>query len=172
MALIFPSEMKDFLKTLEPGALFFDVIEDEYSNKYPAFIFKEEKEIINSIKAPISFKTVIIAEEVLNVLISDVMIQFLDVKDNIYETIINLKNPHGQSFLDELSIKDYFHLCLFDEDLNQRWIKVPNNIKKEAIRLSFLSKEWLDWSTDDFFMAKERFFNNHKSLKELFETHM
>lgn len=102
-----PERIKEGLKLIPPGFMFFDFKKEKNQtddNSCVTFIIKDELSRLKKLKPIVNFEMITVVMDIDNILLIDVMVQFDDIKDTLYECNINAKDEDwGKIALNQLS---------------------------------------------------------------------
>lgn len=164
-----PDKIREGLELIPPGYVFFDFMkEDGKSDEEACFtiIVKEEQNRLKKLKPVVNIQMVTVGIDIDDIFFIDVMFQFSDITDTLYEFNINAKDEDwGKLALDKLASQNRLYIAFYNENNEfYRNIMVTNNQKKEFLKFQMRLSEWLPWNDEQFNQAKENFLKAYPDI--------
>jgi hypothetical protein len=171
-----PERVKEGLEQIPPGFVFFDFLKEEGQSDEEAclaLIIKDEQHRLNRLKPVVSVQLVTVGMDIDSIFLIDVMIQFSDMEDTLYEFHINAKdNDWGRLALDRLASQNKLYITFYNEKNEpHRNIVVTNTQRKDFIKFKMRLSEWLQWSDEQFNEAKEKFLKTYPDVYKLWNKY-
>lgn len=171
-----PESLDFVIKLMSPGYMIYTLTKNR--NKLEdgdifTLIVKDETFRLNMLQKKVKMGFCCIAQEIDGVLVLDLLLKFRDIKDTIYETIINGKDEMGQLAIEALCNSPKIGILFYNERSQRiRHLLVKNQLKEDFKRYKYILSEWLDWSMEDFDRAKAKYMDLNPDAFKTWKKYM